>query len=353
MASILTASQLDYLLFVFICIHIDYCFCQMTCGPRISPRLMMEIPCDMSTNSFCAQPGSAYPWSSVRRYIYENQGFMRRMYGDQRQSQVLRAELEETREKYDSIYFYGRGRAHNQYIGFGPRSAPDSSNHSTPTTSSSTTLSSFNASAEFVPKLLMNRTQENMTATHEESEHKPSLDREFVDIEEETEDMESTRFETSPPTTTPDPTNREPNDIPNPEFYASSVTSQPTTTSETKSDENESEPKKGVNACPIKEEVVAPYWANNTRGETLALLNVYPFEQYIHWEKCAYEGSQMFCRDGCKCEQQYRLHRLLAFDPKNECRGIFADWFRFPGCCVCICYDLPESLRVNRRKARL
>lgn len=36
---------------------------------------------------------------------------------------------------------------------------------------------------------------------------------------------------------------------------------------------------KGYNACPITQEVVAPYWANNTRGQTLALLNVYPFEQ--------------------------------------------------------------------------
>jgi hypothetical protein len=27
------------------------------------------------------------------------------------------------------------------------------------------------------------------------------------------------------------------------------------------------------NACPVKEEVVAPFWANNTRGEVLALLN--------------------------------------------------------------------------------
>lgn len=113
--------------------------------------------------------------------------------------------------------------------------------------------------------------------------------------------------------------------------------------------------KKGVNACPVKEEVIAPYWANNTRGETLALLNVYPFEQYVHWEKCAFEQQQMFCREGCKCEQQYRLHRLLAFDPKNECRGIFADWFRFPSCCICICYELPESslYPINRRKSRL
>jgi hypothetical protein len=55
-----------------------------------------------------------------------------------------------------------------------------------------------------------------------------------------------------------------------------------------------------VNACPIKEEVVAPYWANNTRGEILALLNLYPFEQYVHWEKCNQEHKQMYCREGCR-----------------------------------------------------
>ena len=40
-----------------------------------------------------------------------------------------------------------------------------------------------------------------------------------------------------------------------------------------------------------------------------------------------------------RCEQQYRLHRLLAFDPTNECRGIFSDWFRFPSFCICKCYN--------------
>lgn len=105
------------------------------------------------------------------------------------------------------------------------------------------------------------------------------------------------------------------------------------------------------NACPVKQEVVAPFWANNTRGEVLALLNLYPFEQYVHWEKCSYEHRQMYCRDGCRCEQQYRLHRLLAYDPNNECRGIFSDWFKFPSCCVCKCYDIPE-FRVTSRSPR-
>ncbi|XP_052864631.1 protein spaetzle 4 [Anopheles cruzii] len=109
---------------------------------------------------------------------------------------------------------------------------------------------------------------------------------------------------------------------------------------------------RGVNACPVKEEVVAPFWANNTRGEVLALLNLYPFEQYVHWEKCTHELKQMYCREGCRCEQQFRLHRLLAYDPHNECRGIFSDWFRFPSCCICKCYDMPFDVRVTSRSPR-
>lgn len=97
--------------------------------------------------------------------------------------------------------------------------------------------------------------------------------------------------------------------------------------------------------------MVAPFWANNTRGEVLALLNLYPFEQYVHWEKCN-EHKQMYCREGCRCEQQYRLHRLLAYDPHNECRGIFSDWFRFPSCCICKCYDIPNEFRVTSRSPR-
>merc|ERR1712223_2287974 len=103
-----------------------------------------------------------------------------------------------------------------------------------------------------------------------------------------------------------------------------------------------------LNACPVKEEVFAPYWANNTRDKTLALLNLYPFEQYIHIETCQAEMSEGLCRPGCRCEQQYRLHRLLAFDPNNECRGIFSDWFSFPSFCLCKCYGAREVLQGRR-----
>jgi len=110
-----------------------------------------------------------------------------------------------------------------------------------------------------------------------------------------------------------------------------------------------------VNACPVYVEVKAPYWANNTRSKTLALLNLYPFEQYIHMEKCKDEGGEMLCRPGCRCEQQYRLHRLLAFDPNNECRGIFSDWFSFPSFCLCKCYNVPEQIiqTMNRLPKKL
>lgn len=60
----------------------------------------------------------------------------------------------------------------------------------------------------------------------------------------------------------------------------------------------------------------------------------------------------MFCRDGCRCEQQFSLHRLLAYDPHNECRGIFSDWFKFPSCCICRCYDIPFDFRVTSRSPR-
>jgi len=84
----------------------------------------------------------------------------------------------------------------------------------------------------------------------------------------------------------------------------------------------------------------------------LALLNLYPFEQYIHMEICKAEHDEMLCRPGCRCEQQYRLHRLLAFDPTNECRGIFSDWFRFPSFCICKCYNSVRQFKEFTRNPK-
>lgn len=300
-----------------------------SCGPRVSARLMRDIPCDMSVQSYCTQPGSAYPWSSVRRYIFENQGSIRRMYGEQRHAQLVQYEVNERKARYhmdeDSI----------------------------PTLFKFENIEKFLFAQDLATaKLTANQTGGNLTTTTTTTS-KPT--------ENKTKEMDNTTPLPSSVDTTTTTTTTVYEELSStaPIFYQADDLQYETTTVQAEVDDNvvpeetpvDTKPVKGYNACPITQEVVAPYWANNTRGETLALLNVHPFEQYVHWEKCSFENEQMFCRDGCKCEQQYRLHRLLAFDPKNECRGIFADWFRFPGCCVCICYDnLVE--RINSRRAR-
>ncbi|KAF8796307.1 Protein spaetzle 3 like protein [Argiope bruennichi] len=43
------------------------------------------------------------------------------------------------------------------------------------------------------------------------------------------------------------------------------------------------------------------------------------------------------CASDCSCEQKYKWHRLLAYDPDDDCKGIFMDWFLFPSCCICRC----------------
>ena len=54
------------------------------------------------------------------------------------------------------------------------------------------------------------------------------------------------------------------------------------------------------NACEVEVSIYAPYWATNTRNDTLTLLNLYPFEQYIHMEICKAEHQEMLCRPGCR-----------------------------------------------------
>lgn len=55
---------------------------------------MHQAPCDLALQSYCTSAGAMYPWHAVRRFVRENQGLMRRMYGDQRHISVLRAEFE-------------------------------------------------------------------------------------------------------------------------------------------------------------------------------------------------------------------------------------------------------------------
>ncbi|KFB45606.1 AGAP008360-PA-like protein [Anopheles sinensis] len=91
-----------------------------------------------------------------------------------------------------------------------------------------------------------------------------------------------------------------------------------------------------VDACESKIEIVTPYWATNSAGKVRAIVNTQHFEQAIHQEVCSKTQTSR-CSGDCGCEQKYKWHRLLAYDPDNDCKGIFMDWFLFPSCCVCRC----------------
>ncbi|XP_052894374.1 protein spaetzle 3 [Anopheles moucheti] len=91
-----------------------------------------------------------------------------------------------------------------------------------------------------------------------------------------------------------------------------------------------------VDACESKIEIVTPYWATNSAGKVRAIVNTQHFEQAIHQEVCSKTQTNR-CSGDCGCEQKYKWHRLLAYDPDNDCKGIFMDWFLFPSCCVCRC----------------
>ncbi|XP_044760552.1 protein spaetzle 4 isoform X2 [Coccinella septempunctata] len=380
---------------------------------------MHKPPCNLATEGgFCKDAGDNYPWQAVKRFVKENRGLMRRMYGEQPEGNLLREELarmsrynekdrfprhqqpsdlenelfNEDAEDYEDLLREGTYYKQEYEMKFegrymrdddvmrtkfiyseeptisiklaGLKTAPlfrqattaatttlatDSSGETTTATPTSTTTSSTGTTSEMSQSDVENTTVVSSREADEVVESTTDFEQ---DIPSTTIENEKTKA-TSPTTTqetVEETSTRTPLTSPKPNPTAGVLFQDMEEAASDKVKLNFKVP--GLNACPVKEEVVAPFWANNTRGEVLALLNMYPFEQYVHWEKCSFENKQMYCREGCRCEQQYRLHRLLAYDPKNECKGIFSDWFRFPSCCVCKCYGLPSEFRVTSRSPR-
>ncbi|GFY55631.1 protein spaetzle 3 [Trichonephila inaurata madagascariensis] len=91
-----------------------------------------------------------------------------------------------------------------------------------------------------------------------------------------------------------------------------------------------------VDACESAVEIVTPYWASNSAGKLRAIVNTQHLQQAIHQEVCQSTQTKK-CASDCTCEQKYKWHRLLAYDPDDDCKGIFMDWFLFPSCCICRC----------------
>lgn len=65
-----------------------------TCGRPYRAGRLYQPPCDLRIG-YCTQAGQLYPWRAVKRFVKDNQGLMRRMYGDQRHGHVLREELDD------------------------------------------------------------------------------------------------------------------------------------------------------------------------------------------------------------------------------------------------------------------
>lgn len=97
-----------------------------------------------------------------------------------------------------------------------------------------------------------------------------------------------------------------------------------------------------VDACESVVEIVTPYWASNSAGKLRAIVNTQHLQQAIHQEVCQSTQTKK-CGNDCSCEQKYKWHRLLAYDPDDDCKGIFMDWFLFPSCCICRCTAPPKS----------
>ncbi|XP_067125890.1 protein spaetzle 3-like [Centruroides vittatus] len=97
-----------------------------------------------------------------------------------------------------------------------------------------------------------------------------------------------------------------------------------------------------VDSCESAIEIVTPYWASNSAGKIRAIVNTQHLQQAIQQEVCQSDQTKR-CTGDCSCEQKYKWHRLLSYDPDDDCKGIFMDWFLFPSCCVCRCTNNPGT----------
>ncbi|KAI5632476.1 spaetzle domain-containing protein [Phthorimaea operculella] len=356
-------------------------------------RAAPAAPCDLGKHNYCTTPGSSYPWHAIRRFVRENQGLMKRMYGEERHISVLKAELEnfiEDDEDEDSdikkaadfaediiktkmMYTkdsHGRAmknkphfrpisdknkRVDNDTLKVKPLENPTNQTKVNNTQSENKTEITKSSKSNPSGTELKNTTtsEKNATTTTENIPNTTETATTADDYDEPTTESSKEGWKPMVDTSTLPPTllfsehEKVKNVIPDTKLNEEKIEFHPKPTQHQDSVRPAVIKLRGANACETKEEMAAPFWANSTRGEVLALLNMYPFEQYIHLETCVHERKQMYCREGCRCEQQYRLHRLLAYDPRNECRGIFADWFKFPACCVCKCYDVPLEFRAR------
>lgn len=150
-----------------------------SCNPKVGRRgraqLIATIPCDLSVQSYCNLPGSLYPWHAVRRFVHENQGLMKRMYGDVKHISVLRTEINNNDIDVDDVEIaaarYSRsGWKKNKYLYNDYQNNKNNDVLTEPyfrPTSTSTTTKSAQTATQTVPSSGSRTTIDESTTTHQ------------------------------------------------------------------------------------------------------------------------------------------------------------------------------------------
>lgn len=249
-------------------------------GLEIRGEVIRGVPCIKRFHQlFCPTAGNSYPIERIERFIDDNKSLMRRMYGEFQMTTEYGPPAREVFETPAST------------TATGPPGAPPGG----------------------VPGV-------------------PGAARRRSLVKRGAEDHNATVADAPPPPPPPDPVLDAERAGGAAESFFGKVRS---TRQSFRNNQSQSETGR-VDACESKVEIVTPYWASNSAGKIRAIVNTQHFEQAIHQEVCAKSQTKR-CTGDCGCEQKYKWHRLLAYDPDNDCKGIFMDWFLFPSCCVCRC----------------
>nr|XP_045600361.1 neurotrophin 1-like [Procambarus clarkii] len=100
--------------------------------------------------------------------------------------------------------------------------------------------------------------------------------------------------------------------------------------------------REGNFVCESSVEYVRPGWAQNLRGEWVAILNTDKFPQTMRVETCRYGGKRCEYLPPCyksRCVQRYSYVRLLCLDPYHPSIKPVVDVFQIPTACSCFVED--------------
>lgn len=94
--------------------------------------------------------------------------------------------------------------------------------------------------------------------------------------------------------------------------------------------------------CESAVQYVRPGWAQNIRGEWVAVINTDKYPQSVRVESCKYKNKRCEFLPPCyksKCVQRYSYVKLLSVDPYRPEYKPTVDVFEVPSACSCFVED--------------